>query len=1056
LLDYVEKKLVGAEMRQDISNAKSNKGKINKIINRKKLPFGNSTAEVRNAINEIEINDLTSEQLKEYNSILSDAVKLGNKQTPQSIDDLLKKVESLNASIMDSKVTDSKVTDYKSFIDFLNTIKTSDFNDINDFKSTIRKYRNGQKMASKLFNDGIITESEYNMITEQMSNDYENLKVGLSEKQSEMKDEFINAGNKKLKEVTKIMSGKNNNIIPETEKGMVYDIIVKMQNPEVAKNLKLQDAEMYEYVMDNLTNGFINGVTHDFYRKVIDSYYNIDVPKNIEPLSNSKKFRNMAKVIDNNLAKWNGLLQSLNAYRISEFFGVLNNKFYNSIFREHIQDMVKSERFKQDILKPVLDASKKVLKESGIINKRKNFNDTMIKLAIIRTEKMWQNNLQKDLDGKTYEPNDATKPEHLKNYWDAVKSKNLKVADVKNSKNYEHTLRIWDKLKSDASLWKDGKKEVKEFDYQSAIDKLSKNEKELMNEIDKLSEKIKPYVESAALKHGKEFKDINDYDFQHFVIEHLRGKNLEPDFAGDLLREAQSTPTSQAKSTISRTMQPMAIRTDLINILNTHVSDVSQDFFVREKLLAKLRAINKADVGSKNFNKALQNTIIARATRSLDREIVKDPETQEVLNSTFGLISKALLGRITRMPQEIISNIDRNVFAQGFKSGVKAIFKNKIDDVYYDMLDEMIESNKSYSSLAEHINKSKTLGGKFIESIIVFADKRTVPPIFESEFNKSFKKQTGKEFNIEAYKTDFDYRLKNHDAIEMAKSDAIVRSQELFNTKTLLDNATHIMWFGRSFDKNNIVGKTGYFLQSFSHNEAKQMMKSAKRMFSGDRKEFARGLRDSLAIVTSNYIYMQLGFLISSMTKNIWSKLTDDEDGNMAESFNDGLNEYYDNYLNSDKIAKSTLASLIALSSGKYNYAVAGLTGLLMGVINDSKNIKKETKDDIEDYGKGMYIRPISFKSSRIYEVGRFHPIFNELINLGDLIFVQTPDIANDIYKGDVDAIELGYVFNSIIRLTYVNPISNQIQNDLKRANYNNEKLKKEKEKKDKKSGNKW
>jgi hypothetical protein len=205
----------------------------------------------------------------------------------------------------------------------------------------------------------------------------------------------------------------------------------------------------------------------------------------------------------------------------------------------------------------------------------------------------------------------------------------------------------------------------------------------------------------------------------------------------------------------------------------------------------------------------------------------------------------------------------------------------------------------------------------------------------------------------------------------------------------------------------------------------------------------ARGVRDMIALPISNMIYMQLGFAISRTLSSATKAIINKEDENVSDVFNEGLKDYYDTYLDPNKILLTSLSSLTSLATGKYGYATNAIGSFLLGATQKNKDLDKDTKEQLESFGKGMYIRPLKIKGGRPYELFGLHPASKELYALSELVqetIASAPNFIEDLENGDKDAIELVYLLNNVARYMYVNPVSNILNNELNKVMHTNKK----------------
>lgn len=836
----------------------------------------------------------------------------------------------------------------------------------------------------------------------------------------------------------------------------IKDLMFKFKEneKEIVEKLSVKDAYEFDYVMKNLQAGFVNGYTFDVFRKINDTYNSLNFNKGIAPVLKSKKFKKFNNVNPKELkvfkdkdlsglqmknvqqTQWFDILNSVKGDRFGQFFGVDGKQFYKTVFHQNNTNLAKAQsesaKMTESVdfdkkLNAVLDMDKPSPMLGRVIPLGQSTRSKMriAQLAQLKVEAMQQQNAIKDPNtGIVYEVGDPNKPDYLKNYFDAVytgREREIGAMDNTFALDFEIGKNAWAELKQDPKNWNpDGTLNV-EYMY----NKLSKPEKELYDTITELNKNMESYVEYAALKHGRPDIMLNNYDFQHFVT--FRDKGLDAVEQG--LDAQINSPTKQAGSTNTRDMTPRPIRLDLGNVVKEHIKEVMTDVYFRDNYLSTLRAIRKFGMDNTNMHNFAEGMI-----KSLDKRVIRAQGHEQMsdelryLNEAFGVMAQWHLGNPARIIKESSSNFERALVAQGFD------VTKPVDDVYFKMLDEVIADNKSYSQFSESLNKTTTIGGKAIEDIIVWADKKVTPIIFATEFAKEYKKITGEKFDPKKYDSDLQYRIDNYTAIEDAKIAGITRTQELFNTKTLLDAATDVRLFTKSWDKQGVVGKATYYLGSYNHNEAQQMQLNFQRMFSGNKELMWRGLRDTAAITSSNLMYTQLGVLISGLTGAAYQTLFKDEDA--KKEFTRAINDYYYNNWDEDVIFKTIAPSLVTLAAGKYSQIFSTLASAAWGFAKKSKEVSPETQALYNDLGRGMYLKPLTFTSDatvRGKDLGKLHPAIGEIINIFD--FVEEVGAAMGMLETDSKGWERSmYITNELLRVTMPNPVSNMLHTEMKKA----------------------
>lgn len=1040
------KREITKEQSKERSDAKDNRRKAIKLVKNKKILFGNRSNEAMQLLRSIDITALTPEQIKQYNEATKEVLAMKDKPSLQTIETFIDKVKEI-----DYTPKEKEIKRKQDVIDYIDEISQREINNATDLYNAVRTIRKAKRIADDLLRDDKITNEEHNELVEKIDADYNKLNLikSVEAQAAEVKKATIKRADEKIKGVS-LKEGNFENVDAQ----LIDDIKTLSNNEKVKAEMTLKDAELYEYVVDNLADGFVNGQTHILRRRMADIYKYHKISNPVVRILNTKKFNrllNKNSSLDFSTTLKN-ILRSIASSRIAEYFNILDNNLYKSVFFDNIKNIRQSNKFITEISENYLTAYDKLRKE--IFRNRAKYNsfrvgtklnESLTKIAIILEERMWQANGQQDpKDGRVYEPTDMNKPEHMKNYNDAVMEKNMGAGDVSRSNDHKLVSAIWDKIKADENNFNANGT----LNIEKVIGDLSKAEYEYMEAYKKTNSELSPYAESLATKHGRIYNERNNYDFIHKIIEKKGGKNKKSDFdVYNSLEEAldirMSKATKQAGSSYDRNEVPKIIRHDIHNLMKENINDIAEDFFIREDLLSTGRAIEKVGFENENagaLTNAISTVLIDRMKRDLNKDIIADTG----LNKIFSWTSKALIGTVERIFKEYPTNVLKNIIQQSLKAGVKTTSNKLIDDAYMDMLDNLVNSRKDYSQFGEHMDEAKTKGGQAIEWVITFSDGKATPAVFESEFNKAFKSITGEKFNLDAYKNSAEYNAKNYDAIQDAMADGIIRAQELFNSKTFLESATHVLYaplLSKRFilDKNSFFGKTAYLLQSFSHNESRQFIKSVKRIATGEKHEIERGFRDIGGLVTTNYMYMHLGLLISSVLKKVTKDAWDGNGMELQDDFNEGLTAYYDNYLSSEKILKTGVASLAVLAIGKYNYMVSLGGSILLSLTDKEIPMDEETKDALMSIGSGMYIHP--FDVNRPKDFGQIHPLVNEMINLVTLFAKDLPDVVVNVSdaakdKDDLDLLAATTLVNSIIRLVMINPVSNTANTKLKSAMY--------------------
>ena len=135
ILDFIEKRDIAGGKRektaielQEYDNAKAIRKSAIKTIKNKRIVFGNRSMEAINAIRQIDIQDLTPEQIRQYNEALSEVVAPKLKPTPETINAFFDKIRQI-----DYTPAEKKIGDVKSIEEYIDAVTAMEINNSVEF-----------------------------------------------------------------------------------------------------------------------------------------------------------------------------------------------------------------------------------------------------------------------------------------------------------------------------------------------------------------------------------------------------------------------------------------------------------------------------------------------------------------------------------------------------------------------------------------------------------------------------------------------------------------------------------------------------------------------------------------------------------------------------------------------------------------------------------------------------------------------------------------------------------------------------------------------------------
>jgi hypothetical protein len=1016
VVEWLETALANSAEAKYRSETKKTQRKAKKLFTIDKNPFGGKLNEVKEAAN-TDITLLSAEQLAAFREGLESIVKAGDRVTPKEINDFVNSVKEMGIEKID-----------KNPSEYISTILAQEIKTIADYDKAVREFRKALVTADKMYREGKLTEAEFVEIVESLTKGENSIDVKIKMGGAEIKKEYLDGISEQTKEYNKKrQEGKDFGLSkPETE---LFDKTATLaSNKEVQAKMSIKDAELVDYALKNANEGFTNQFSLRAFDRLKTIYKENKMEAPLDEVISGKYFE---KRSGQESKTWQETLDTVQWFRIDQLFKKAGRKLYDAIFFDISKATKKSKVFQNEILDSHVKARDKYFAEvkrnailKGAINMispKKAIREADVYNQIILTELNHQSKIK---SGEI--------PADTPSYFEAVMSKEIPIGNVTRSQNYKDLMDVWGRIKSDPKFFK----ENGEFDIDYAKSKLSEKGLAYYNSFSEAFAKLEPYIKMNTEMTGRVFVPEVNYDGYHALIERTKAGNTK-DIDLDTYISQVDNPIKQTGSIHERRNIVELIRTDGSRLLIEQVRDIGDNIYVKPEYKSTHDALKnyaKKNTKAGNFINAMQKSIARRVV--LESHGEQTSAGAKATSFVVGKTSKLVLGVISRIPQEGLVNVARNLGSVG--TNPKEFIK-KENPVYKEMLEGLMSDKNFMSSMGEYLEKgNKSFGTKAVEAVIIAADAYIVPRTFKTAFDKEYKKQTGKEFDTKAYESDYMYRFKNSEAIRQAKIEGLSRVQELFNTKTSIENPPDIKLFTKNVKKSSTGGQLAYMLQSFGANEKAQMGKAflniKEGIKTGDADMRNAGIRDALTIPLTNFLYLQVGLLSSSVMRQLY----DDEFWKTGDfsGLQDGWNEYQDKYLNPAAQAKSFVASLSTLAIGKYGNSVPVIAGTIYAYIDADKDIPADTKSILAEISKGAHIKPVNLSSKSYGSIGGalagLHPVSKELVNLFDMV-EQAAMVANiGSYSGDdkldKDDEALADFILNFIRYAYPNPISNQIK----------------------------
>lgn len=587
------------------------------------------------------------------------------------------------------------------------------------------------------------------------------------------------------------------------------------------------------------------------------------------------------------------------------------------------------------------------------------------------------------------------------------KSKDVRIFD---SAYLNRIRKILDEISPDGNL-------VPEL----AIEKLSKKERALFDAINEVNDQTKIMNEISAEKRGLKLKEYDNY-YKRIVIS---SKN-EIEAGVNSLVSSMENLSTRASSTHSRSESAMdwtIVDPDIV--MKRAIRESLIDFHMSDAVNVSLHTLKEAS----NLLEG-DRAVIANALKENTRETLIEQfniarisdELSDMLNPILSASRNFVLSTPTRIPQELIPNTLKyfiseasgkdmvNYMQKMFGKGAKAY-----NELMFNQMAAPVLKGNRYS--VEVGSGEGTVLKKYADAMSTISDAVSSRNIWKTEFDASFKKLSGEEFNPEAYLNDVDYREKNRDFIEQSSLEAGHTMEKMAGPQTgfTAPNQLKILpILKNTTNKRTIAGRLVGWMQNYNLFEQKTFYENFRDVISGDNRGSGSGSRYVAGVVAANVAYIYLSYaMVKSL--NILIKGDDGQKVDEQALRNLGL-PVGDGDVNGDEVlathAGLTISAGTNLLLGGYSATVKPLLAVTLGMLRASAKVNPKMKEllansEIEtafkEYG---HIVPLDFDRSSMRNVMGYIPAVGMYLSaFMDGAVISFSAIADKIANDGIDSV---------------------------------------------------
>ena len=755
---------------------------------------------------------------------------------------------------------------YRKLIENLGVKKSSIKQDtelIDEFYDKYVKYTESQKQQA------LVDEGDLELTDKQKAE----LKDKSDAKESEEKDRVEASSRDLAIETSKIHTGAYNNV-NKYFKDKIYELS-KVPRAFIKENFSGAFIENAITELQNAQNGIMSGRAIQQITDRYDAKLNED-----EMLSKSKILGKASEEIDGNTKEF----LDKNTKRKDFYSKKLETKI-----AAYIDDLVKSVKGTPVYNLLNIYFSKKSLADKKMNNEKKEHIDLLkgaVRSRVGKFKDLFTSTISEEFRLNTllffYETHLQNINNPLSNKTPSVKQFVDRILEEAKGGKKDIKLRNSEEIAEIENLFNEFKNKDGELDFDKLNDYFNSAERKLIdwrrNYINEHSDMFE-YINVAYRDNPLDI--INSFSPRTSQAETEGKADVIEDAKANLLGRNKSMKSHSANNRVSGV--PIS-SFDAVNPFNRYIEEINRDFYLTPALrrldYTVKGLLENGNFATKQFALALQGYINENVAESFSRPTSRSKSN---LGTRVGIkfinnVKKAMLLSGIRAVIDFGTN---SAFIGMFKAGVlmkaKGLGTGIIGELQGDFGTTQISRTgamKADITLSEtdgtsEFGRMKPIGeraSKKFEKILTanvfnrfsewaikeqykFADL-VVKPLWLGQFNIRFKKITGKEFSVEEYRSNPNYKLDNKKAIERSIADADRLSTNLLNTGEIAESRLE-----QQKRMNTGEGVVKDFMQGFSYNENEVLMQSWKSAFGKGNVSRSEAITTLLAVSARAVVY---------------------------------------------------------------------------------------------------------------------------------------------------------------------------------------------------------
>ena len=668
-------------------------------------------------------------------------------------------------SLMDMNLATRVLNDYNEipskleksdFNDTVNDIKNSTISDLTEYNEFVKKVNKAKRILDSLYNNGKVTEDEYN----DALNDLYTKENGLRVYERDHNDQIDLL---KYDLINDILEAKNyvdkSGFIGQQAEVYKRLEIMLTTTPSMIRSLDVKDLVKLTEVMDRMADGF---VAEKELREIVNKAETRGQKKGesiVNQLASIYKSLNSP-----DLTKLRNLLKLTEPAQIERVLGLASGPIYNNIIQPINSAFTKMRKNTERLMDDYYKARQDNKFKGDVVVKRseydKGLGSKISENITVKADKYYSTRVAMLSSIFDYASKAMEQKADTKDFW----GENLEKDDVKKAYHNDGSLHIvndiYSKLNNDPRFQTNGK-----LDYTKIYEAFVNDPKSVMSDAEyklyEATQTINNEEIGQALVSANAIRGINgEISAVHYPRKPL-GKSSSQD--ADLVAGTGGKVGGlRAGSSYSRVLETPtdAIDLNLDRVMATQIYEASRDLYLNDAIQQTNEVFRNAKENANPDEKAILQAIQDWNRKRIDFEMEKS--AKNVITRAFGgFASYALIGKV-RTPAEFATNLLSGIFNQlsnVAKIGPRALVNpinplqtqesKKIMEKFDSPVQFMSWNMKTYATYGKgKVDKNylSSFYNNTVNMLMNISGPLTVGE-WRSDFDAKFKELTGEKYN---------------------------------------------------------------------------------------------------------------------------------------------------------------------------------------------------------------------------------------------------------------------------------------------------------------------